>query len=52
VTDARPLRLIRRFRIPSRDHARAKPTPCACPDDPHAFCWYVSCRCDHGFGAQ
>jgi hypothetical protein len=53
LADARSLRLIRRFPIPSRNHARPKPKPCICPGPyAHAFCWVVTCKCDHGIGAR
>lgn len=57
ILDARPARpvlaygFLRRYPVPSSDHARAKPTPCVCPDLPHPMCWVVTCRCDHGIGA-
>lgn len=56
IADARHLRpvlaygVLSRYPVRSRDRARTKPTPCVCPG-PHAFCWIVTCRCDHGIGA-
>ena len=51
MSDARPLNLIQRFRILPRNHARPRPRPCRCELMPHAFCYVVTCRCDHGIGA-
>lgn len=52
LIDARPLRLIGRYRIRIGDHARRKSEPCRCDLAPHPFCWSVTCRCDHGIGAR
>lgn len=57
LLDARPIQpvlaygFLRRYPVRSRDYAQTKPTPCVCPDFPHAFCGTVTCRCDHGISA-
>jgi len=51
LLDGRPLRLVRRYPVPSRDQARIRAGKCVCPDWPHPFCRTVTCRCDHGIGA-
>ncbi|SCF41822.1 hypothetical protein GA0070563_1123 [Micromonospora carbonacea] len=54
MIDARHLKLInRRWVIPQRLRAHRKPEPCTCPGPyAHAFCYVVTCRCDHGIGAR
>lgn len=58
LLDARHLHPVRaygfrrRYPVPSRDQASLKPQPCMCPDYPHPVCLTITCRCDHGIGAE